>query len=227
MGGRGATSSLGRGGVKSVITQGGVTVDLSNNPLFYGKDDSALTGAKRQTIEAFEKRRGNSKIEYGILLDKDGNVITENRGGRGSVGYYTTDLAKTEVLSHIHPRGKGQEDYIGGSFSDTDINLFNKYDNLKTMRAKANEGTYSITKGSNYNAKGFNDYVKEQNKLNVNKQKNKVNDLRQKYQNNEITYSQYVNDSKKTFNDYLVDMHNAYSKGAKQYGYTYTLERKK
>lgn len=227
MGGRGATSSLGRGGVKSVVTQGGKTVDLSNNPLIYGKNDSALTGAKRETIEDFEKRRGNAKIEYGILLDKDGNVITENRGGSGSVSYYQTDLQKAEVLSHIHPRGKGQEDFIGGSFSGQDINIFNKYNNLQTMRAKASEGTYSITKGKNYDAKGFSDYYKSQNAIERSKQDAKINELSNKARSGEITYNQYVNGSRQAFNDYLVNMHNAFSKGAKQYGYTYTLERKK
>lgn len=227
MGGRGATSSLGRGGVKSVVTQGGKTVDLSNNPLFYGKDDNALTGAKRQTIEEFEKRRGNSKIEYGILLDKNGNIITENRGGKGSVSYYTDDLAKAEVLSHIHPRGKGQEDYLGGTFSGTDFNLFNKYNNLQTMRAKATEGTYSITKGKNYDPKGFMDYYNKNEKAYRNEVSNKRKELSSKYSNGEITYNQYVNGSKQAFNDYLVNSHNAFMKGQKQYGYTYTLERKK
>lgn len=227
MGGRGATSSLGRGGVKSVVTQGGVTVDLSNNPLMYGKNDSALTGVKRQTIEDFEKRRGNSKIEYGILLDKDGNVITENRGGSGSVSYYQSDLANAEVLSHIHPRGKGQEDYIGGTFSGTDFDLFNKYNNLQTMRAKATEGTYSITKGKNYDGKGFKKYYNDYEKAYRNEISTKRKELSNKYSNGEITYNQYVNGSKQAFNDYLVKSHNAISKGQKQFGYTYTLERKK
>lgn len=53
MGGRGATSSLGRGGVaiKSITTQGGKTIDLSDNPLVYGKNDSSLTGAKRKKMK--------------------------------------------------------------------------------------------------------------------------------------------------------------------------------
>ena len=228
MGGRGATSSLGRGGVKSVVTQGGVTVDLSDNPLIYGKNDSALTGAKRQIIDDFEKRRGKSKIEYGILVDKDGNVITEERGGKKKVSYYNSDLAKAEVLSHIHPRGKGDEDLIGGTFSNQDMKVFTDFGNIKTFRAKATEGTYSITKGKNFDAKGFMDYINSSEK----EAKTKMNGLRSQINENYRSgkynsYGDYKKDFNNAFNNYLVNSHNALSSGAKKYGYTYTLERKK
>lgn len=227
-GGRGSSSSNGvRGGikVKTLITQGGQEVNLTN-PLTYGKDDPYLTGDRRQKIEDFEKRKANSKIEYGYILDKDGNVVTENKGGRGSVKFSQSQLAQAKDLSHIHPRGKGQEGLIGGTFSDADTNLFASRTNLTTMRAKASEGTYSISKGKNFDSKGFTQYVKQQTSINQAKQKATQTKLKEQYKQDK-DYSKLAKGWDQAFNDYLVDQHNSLLSGAKTYGYNYTLERNK
>lgn len=230
MGGRGASSSSGsRGGniAKSIVTQGGVTVDLSKNPLRYGKNDSALSGDKRKLIEDFEKRRGKAKIEYNFLVDENGNVLEENKGGRGSVGASLSARQKAEVLTHNHPRGKGEENYIGGTFSEADLNNFTTY-NTKTYRASANEGTYSITKGKNFDSSGFKNFYHNEFRKNQIKMSNKREELNNKYRNGDFKdYSEYYKTFKNTFNDLLVDHHNSLLAGQKQFGYTYTLERKK
>ena len=227
-GGRGSSSSNAtRGGikVKTVVTQGGQEVKLTN-PLTYGKDDPYLTGDRRQKIEEFENRRGNAKIEYGYVLDQNGNFVTENKGGKGSVKFTQSQLAQASDLSHIHPRGKGEEGLIGGTFSDADLSLFNSKTNLNTMRAKAAEGTYSISKGKNFNSSGFSKYMNEQRKANENKQRMTQKALAEQYYKDR-DYNKYKQGLSTAFNDFLVDQHNSLLNGAKTYGYSYTLERKK
>lgn len=227
-GGRGSSSSNAtRGGfsVKTVMTQGGQEATLTN-PLIYGKDDPYLTGERRQTIEDFEKKREKAKIEWGLLLDKDGKVITENKGGKGSVKFSQSDLARTKELSHIHPRGKGEEGLIGGTFSDGDLKVFNSRTNMQTMRAKANEGTYSISKGKNFDSAGFSKYISEQSKINQAKQKATQAALKAQYAKDR-DYWKLATGWDTAFNDFLVDQHNSLRNGAKTYGYNYTLERKK
>lgn len=227
-GGRGSSSSNAtRGGlsVKRVITSSGNEVKLTN-PLVYGKDDPNLTGQRRQIIEEFEKRRANAKIEYGLTLDANGNVVTENKGGRGSVRFTQAQLAQSKDLTHIHPRGKGQEGLIGGTFSDADLQLFNKQNNLSTMRAKAAEGTYSISKTKNFNSSGFTKYMNEQRKINTDKQRMTQKKLAEQYFKDR-DYKKYSQGLDTAFNDFLVDQHNSLRNGAKTYGYDYTLERKK
>lgn len=227
-GGRGSSSSNAtRGGikVKTVITSSGQEVKLTN-PLIYGKDDPNLTGERRQIIEEFEKRRGKAKIEYGLILDANGNVITENKGSKSSVKFARSHLDQTKDITHIHPRGKGEEGYIGGTFSEADTNMFTAYSNITTMRAKAAEGTYSISKGKNFNGKGFKDYLKDQRKINENKQRMTQKKLAEQYYKDR-DYNKYKQGLSTAFNDFLVDQHNSLLKGAKTYGYDYTLERKK
>ena len=227
-GGRGSSSSNAtRGGikVKRVITSSGNEVILTN-PLVYGKDDPNLTGQRRQIIEEFEKRRANAKIEYGLTLDANGNVVTENKGGRGSVKFTQAQLAQSKDLTHIHPRGKGQEGLIGGTFSDADLQLFNKQNNLTTMRAKAAEGTYSISKKKNFDSSGFRNYMNDQRKINSDKQRMTQKKLAEQYYKDR-DYKKYSQGLDTAFNDFLVDQHNSLRNGAKKYGYDYTLERKK
>lgn len=227
-GGRGSSSSNAtRGGikVKTVMTQAGLEVKLTN-PLVYGKDDPYLTGEARQKIEEFEKRRAKAKIEYGLSLDANGNVVTENKGSKGSVRFTQAQLAQSKDLTHIHPRGKGEESYIGGTFSDADLRLFNQQTNMQTMRAKAAEGTYSISKGKNFNSSGFTKYMNEQRKANENKQRMTQKSLAEQYYKDR-DYNKYRQGLSTAFNDFLVDQHNSLRNGAKTYGYNYTLERNK
>ena len=46
-------------------------------------------------------------------------------------------------------------------------------------------------------------------------------------QSDRARYEEYSKKSAKEFNTMLVNLHNAYKQGEKQYGYTYTLERAK
>lgn len=104
--------------------------------------------------------------------------------------------------------------------------MFNSKTNLQTMRAKAAEGTYSISKGKNFNSAGFTKYMNEQTKANENKKRMTHKSLIEQY-NKDRDAKKYNQGIKQAFNDFLVDQHNSLLSGAKTYGYNYTLERKK
>lgn len=59
-------------------------------------------------ITAFEKRyRGDHTREHGLLLDRDGQVVTQNSGNFDSVNFDEKDLneARGGIVTHTHPRG--------------------------------------------------------------------------------------------------------------------------
>lgn len=93
-------------------------------------------------------------------------------------------------------------------------------------RLKAAEGTYSISKGKNFNSAGFSKYMNEQRKANENKQRMTQKALAEQYYKDR-DYNKYKQGLSTAFNDFLVDQHNSLLSGAKTYGYNYTLERKK
>jgi hypothetical protein len=223
------TNESGRSGggsrVKSVITQEGVTVDLSKTPLVYGQD-AQLTDAQRKVIDDFEKRHLKSKIEYGTLVDANGNQLIEKRGGKDSVSMPTYYYNRAEVMSHNHPRTGDEAGYLGGTFSSADMDTF-ATTAIKTMRASAAEGTYSITKGSGFNRGGFEQYFKKAESEAAQKRSKANAEAGARFMASQITYSQYRQERANNFNTFLVDMHNALIAGQTQCGYTYGLERRK
>jgi len=237
MGGRGSASKFGSTDV--LKAQDGSTIDLSEFPLQYGQPE-ALSAKERAAIDAFEKKRYLNKIEYGTLITIDGKALIEKKGGSGSVSMPGYLYTKASVMSHNHPRGKGEEGMIGGTFSDADISVLGKT-NIYTIRATALEGTYSMTKTAGFDSKGVLSYYKTVDKQydtvyksNMDKARDTYNAVRQAVLDGKATmadhdaaYKQYRAAESREFNRYLVSMHNALIKGQKQYGYTYTLERRK
>ena len=120
--------------------------------LVYTKNDGSLNKTQRPLVEAWETKRSTNKVEYANAFGYQGSEYGEIRGGRNGVStpaYYTAN--KGSVFTHIHPRGNGE---LGGTFSSTDIRTWSN-GNGATIRAVAKEGTYSITKGKNFNARGL------------------------------------------------------------------------
>ena len=229
MGGRGAGSGASGGGntlqVKSVVVQSGNTVDLSAFPLTYGKPDSAISGNARAAVEAFEQSHLKSKTEYGVLLDANGNQVYTAHGGRGSVGMPHFMYQQSAIMSHNHPRGKGSENSLGGTFSSGDLSVFSRTA-VTTMRASAAEGTYSITKGPGFDKTKFAAFATKTQSIRQSKYRSKIKALGKEYQQGNITYGQYSARADREFNHMLVGLHNDLLAGQKQYGYTYTLERR-
>lgn len=231
--GRG-TSKLSGGGsgnsltsVTSVTTQDGSVLDLSSMPLKYGGHDDALSGTARSLVEAFEQKRLKYKSEAAILVDADGKQLgTEFKGNKNGVKvpFYTFNTAT--VMTHNHPRGKGEEGILGGTFSDADLNTFAGQTNLKTMRASAAEGAYSISKGKDFDAKGFQNFIKDSNVARYKQYKSQANGLGMEYRMGKIDYDTYRQKNNQAFNKMLIDSHNDLIEGQKKYGYKYTLEKR-
>lgn len=219
------TSKSGAGGGSAkgeLVLPDGSKIEFEGT-LEYGKKDKALTGAARTAIESWEKKRVTNKVEYGYAVDANGNPIgKEIRGGKGSV---RTPIAYNDTpggtFTHIHPRGDGM---LGGTFSTADLTIFSMRRG-QTKRAAAKEGTYSISKGKNFDAAGFRDYVYQVNAQFNNNYRGKANALAKDYRAGKIDYKAYLQSNAKAFNSALVQLHNDYSAGQKKYGYTYTLEK--
>lgn len=240
MGGRGGASGFPGGNfVTSITAADGTVIDLSGAPLQYGGADPNLPAAVRKSLEEFEDKRYKSKIEFSRFVDASGNVIEDNRGSRRSVSASHNARVTAAAMSHNHPRSGNEQGMLGGTFSRGDMRNFVKY-NQTTYRATASEGTYSISKLSNFDRQGFiKHYSAATTALENNYQaavkpaKTAYNDVLSKYNAGKVTYSDamaaYNNLLKvqaKEFNRFLVESHNALLAAQKQYGYVYTLERR-
>lgn len=193
--------------------------------LQYGANDPGLTGKGRQVVEDWEKKRVKAKIEYAYAVDGNGNPVgREIRGGKGSVSvpisYHNQDDG---MFTHIHPRQPG---VLGGTFSDQDLYNFAN-GKSKGTRAAAKEGTYAISKNSNFDKAGFKQYVAQCNaKFNADA-KSLCGHAKNEYKSGKIGWDDYKKAHAKAANTALVNLHNAYAAGAKKYGYNYTLEQRK
>ena len=189
--------------------------------LKYGAKDTALTPEARKAIEAWEAKRVKNKVEYAYSVYEDGTPVgKEIRGSKGSVTSPLSYKADGTTFTHIHPRGDGM---LGGTFSDADLRNFARNPG-KTIRAKAKEGAYSISKTANFDAVGFRSFIVQANSAFESSYKSKANALVKDYRNGKISYEGYLKSNAKAFNTALVELHNTYSSGQKQYGYKYTLE---
>lgn len=224
--GRGTSKGGGANSVNEVTVQSGNVVKL-NSPLVYGDKDPNVDGAMRASLEKQEAKRLKSKIEYGYPVGEDGKTKFggEIRGGRDGVAVPVYALQNSAAYTHNHPRGKGEENDLGGTFSTQDITVFANY-NVKTFRASAAEGTYSISKGKNFDGMGLKAYMNSMSAKNDTVKNQQYTKLLDKCRFGEIKWSDFNMEQSKIFNDYLIAEHNALLAGQKKYGYSYTLERR-
>ena len=153
---------------------------------------------------------------------EDGTPVgPEVRGSKGSVSSPLSYKQEGATFTHIHPREDGM---LGGTFSEADLRNFAN-NPVKTSRAKAKEGAYSISKTDSFDAKGFKGFVDGANRQFESSYRAKVKTLANDYKNGKISYNDYAKGNAKAFNTALVELHNIYSSGQKQYGYKYTLEQ--
>ena len=207
--------------VSTVVTSGGETIDLSGTPLIYGDKDPAITPEQRQALEKQETKRLKAKVEYSAVYDQDGNLIgQETKGGKGSVRTPLRYFQEDATFTHNHPREEGM---LGGTFSYEDVDALTST-RVSTIRASAKEGTYSMTKGKNFDGDGLKAYLRSETSKNEATYSERNKTLREKVRNGSISYTDYYNSAKDSFNKFLVAEHNSLLAGQKQYGYTYTLE---
>lgn len=176
-------------------------------------------------MEAQEKKRSTAKIEYAMSVDANGNVINEVKGGRSSCRIPISMEPDGSVFTHNHPRSKGDEGMLGGTFSNADLQNFASY-GAKTYRASAAEGTYSITKSADFNANAFKAFVVRTDRQIMGDCNTRIGKYVTDYKARKISYNDYLQGRRTEFNKAMVELHNAYLAGQKSYGYTYTLEER-
>lgn len=94
-----------------------------------------------QNVEAKSVKLKNEKM---TLVNENGDIVHEKRGGQSSVSFDEYDKAMMGsdiTLTHNHP---GE---YGGTFSGADVNILTIY-NLRAIRAVGVEGTYSLERKS-------------------------------------------------------------------------------
>ena len=230
---KGGGGGGGSDSVTSVIGQGGVQIDLTATPLVYGKLDPSISPAERRALEAQEDKRRNAAVEYAYAVQADGspatdiygNPLKEKRGGKGSCAVPYRMWVQDGTLTHNHPRTGDETGMLGGTFSTADIDGFASR-GLRTMRAAAAEGTYSISKGKNFNSSGLRKYRLEIERTANSAARQKVLDAGERYKRGEISRTQLMKAATEATNAALVQIHNGLIAGQQQYGYVYTLERR-
>jgi len=217
----------------SFVTTQGTHVDLpSTHPLKYGAKDPNISAAQRKKIDEWEARRVKNKTEFAYLTDANGNAIGEyGQGKSGTVRTPTLSYQKAETFTHIHPRGKAEDGALGGPFSADeqggDLQAFVRFPNVKTMRAAAAEGTYSISKQKDFDADSFIAYAtRHYQKTMIDDYHAECKSLDASYRSGNMTYAQYLDAYNDAFNKAAVNWHNVLLAGQKRYGYYYTLERR-
>ena len=223
---RGASSSPAPVSRSQVKVQNGNTVTL-DKPLQYGVKDQNIPDVVRTVIEPWEKIREKSKLEHLLFTDDAGNVISDARGGKTAVAINLTRRQEKLVttMTHNHPRANN---VLGGTFSQADLKAFTnpKLTKLRTLRATAAEGTYSISKGANFNNRGFRkDIIREMNKIDSNFDRVRGKAFKE-YIGGKTTWADFKTKELELFNGCLVRIHNTLIANQSKYDYTYTLEPK-
>lgn len=223
---RGGTKRSGggsQGAAVNTLTIGDDTIEFDGK-LEYGAKQS-MTSDQRSAIDTWESKRFGNKIEFGISIDSDGRPLQgEVRGGKHSVysPHWWRD-SYTAIFTHNHPREKGG---LGGTFSSQDLyNWINS--NNPGKRATAKEGTYWISRTNSFNASGFKAYVNQTWQKNRGQLKAYRKQLDQDASSGKIGSTEYNRKYDKSFNNFLIGLHNDLTAGQKQYGYTYGLEKRK
>lgn len=229
MGGR--SGSSGRGGSASRIKEiGGGYIDLGDMRLQYGRREK-FNEDIRGKLDKFENEVYTKNREHMLLLDKDGKEISRTVGRTDRVSASSdSDWDSAVEMSHNHPRRPG---LLGGSFSAVnedgsgDLAVFTAHQNLKTMRATAKEGTYSMTKRKNFDGEGLKTAATNAFRdITANAQK-EHRALKKMAEKGEITKIQYHEGLNRINNKAFIQKHNWYLANQSKYGYNYKLERRK
>lgn len=146
-GGRGSSSSNAKMG--GGFGNAGETGEAPRTPLHPAELN--LNNAKgtsvQHVLDKFINKYGNANKEYAVTVDENGYATQHIKGGKHSVGISGN---KGETLIHNHPSGSNFSDADLKNFASTQIKSI-----VATSSNKDTKGTYQISKGNNFNAKGF------------------------------------------------------------------------
>ena len=186
--------------------------------------DRGMNERQRVIVQAFEDRWRDAKVEHGLTVDRNGNVIKERRGGKSSIRWYLSELPKDGVLTHNHPieLSGGYEGRfwpnVGHSFSGADINAAITAD-LKEVRAVTKNYVFSMRRpaSGDWGVKPA-DFMKAYN-ASYNQHRNELR-----------AYAKAGGDMKTILERYgrleVVLGHRTMQDMAKKYGFTYTKSRR-
>ena len=198
------------------------TLPKEEKPSSNNQGKSTLSQKTLDKCKEVEAKSVKRKTEKMTVIDDDGNILFEKSGGRGSVRFSIADAMQMngKTVTHNHP---GE---FGGTFSGADINVFTKY-NLRSIRAVAKEGTYSIETTSKVTSSGSKEFANEFSKRsNAVNQQLKANHSRlsPKVRNGELS----VDDANKQLREKRTalcnEQHEFLKNNAEKYGYRYSFE---
>ena len=214
--------------VSSVTVQNGRTLTLKS-PLVYDRNDKSLTKQARQAVETFEQNKKSAAVENVLFTDSNGNQIYTNIGGRNSVSHPAIIEGMATVMTHNHPRPGKYENVLGGTFSPEDIDVLGRHiSTVKTIRATAAEGTYSMSIPPTVRHRTMRTMVADYRQYiqQIQGKYTAVNNAKYTdYTNGLCRYRDYKSQCNHSMNDMLIDLHNWLRNNQKKYGYTYTLEQ--
>lgn len=195
----------------------------SNNPSkTENNGKSILTQNALDKCKAVEAKTVNRKTEKMTVIDDDGNVTFEKSGGRGSVRF-TTEQAMAmsgKTITHNHP---GE---FGGTFSSADVSVFTEY-GLKSIRAVAKEGTYSLEKTENATLKSGREFRSEYQRI-ESRSTREIKSTYRDLKNQVMSGKMSADAANKQLNDkrtQVCNEHHEYIKRvAESYGYRYYYE---
>ena len=159
---------MGRG--SSGIGAGGGAV--GGNPY----SDGIVTEAQQKTLKQIAKRTANLKNEQLRIVDENGNVVLEKRGGKNEVALTVGESREYEtgsVVIHNHPDG--------GTFSDADLSSFGY--GARAIQVSTPEGTYTLVNKNFNNKKRYDGWVGLRDKHREIKQPESELDLRRQIRN--------------------------------------------
>lgn len=122
-----------------------------------GRNSSGVRGGNTNSplsrrLKSVEMGIRMNKYESAILIDKNGDIVFDKKGGKRQVRFTQKEVdgMKDNVLTHNHPSSLGSRGVmsLGSSFSKEDIDLAVS-SNLKEIRAVTPHGyTYSLKRPS-------------------------------------------------------------------------------
>lgn len=181
------------------------------------KNSSAAPPEKwRSSIEAGENRIRGKRTETAILVGTDGKVLIDKSDGHKSqVGFNGAELGMMDgaILTHNHPGDS--------TFSDADLNIMAQ--GLDEIRAVAVHGTFVMRKAREFpdTSMGMDymiaqkEHMKQTNKIWTEAQMSRMGILELE------KLASQLNRSVEVFRRQWL------AKNAKNYGFTYTYERRK
>lgn len=174
------------------------------------------------TCEGVEAKSVKLKNEKLTLVNENGEVIHNKRGGRSSVSIDDATAAKMGegvTLTHNHP---GE---FGGTFSGADVNILTKY-SLTGIRAVGVEGTYSLERKSNTTGLKASMLNREYSNLanDASRRLNaEFNSLKRKAGRGEVTVAEANRQLAEFRNKECNQMHDWLAKHASAYGFNYVF----